>query len=341
MDPQPPSTEQLLQLLHQARQQAEEERQRANKERDRANKEQDRAQEERRQRADELDPSPAYRKPRYPLNPLSSYLLRNRKARTIVDPDTHTILDRDPRQRSTTNTEPSGSTTQTNSQKWQYCTQRCLSGLYSRSPLDPNCPNAHFHEKYSKNGLHPISLPELVLLMETQINKDPDCCHPLNMEGSHGSLFHLSLKEYGYTFVGKGTTYNSEYEARIYQRLRQLQGTTVPVYLGDVYLRESVYFLRADCIIIHMSLMAWGGTCLTKIESLAKRVGFKDQIKKAQEELLSAGVEHMDLEERNMLWNEEVQRVMIIDFGRVKVHQVSKRTDVLAINSPNRKRVKA
>jgi hypothetical protein len=55
----------------------------------------------------------------------------------------------------------------------------------------------------------------------------------MGKEGLHSSLFTITLDAYGYTFVGKGTEYTSNYEARIYQALRALQGYAVPVYLGD------------------------------------------------------------------------------------------------------------
>ncbi|KAK2740277.1 hypothetical protein FQN57_006157 [Myotisia sp. PD_48] len=224
-------------------------------------------------------------------------------------------------QPTSTNTRPSGSTSQTHSQNHRYCTQKCLQGVFLQSPLDPRCPNIDLHTEYSHDGLHPISHSELVSLMETQVNEDPDCCHPLNIEGLHGALFALTLKGYGYTFIGKGTIYNSEYEANIYRKLKRLQGVTIPVYLGDVYFRQSVYFLRADYIIIHMSMMAWGGQCLDDIDTPIEQYTetYAGQIERARKELLAAGIEHLDFGPRNMLWNEEVQRVMIIDFGRVRI----------------------
>ncbi|OAX81023.1 hypothetical protein ACJ72_04641 [Emergomyces africanus] len=313
--------------------------------------------------------SPPYEPPRYPLNDRSPYLLRNRKARPIFGPDTEITVahnsdpsssedevgDREPpssplqsierrkRQRtSTTNKRPSGSAEQTNRQSHQYCTQKCLGGLFSRSPFDPNCPNNHLHKNYSKHGSHPISLQKLVSLMEKQVNEDPDCCRYLKIGGLHGSLFALSLQGYGYTFVGKGTPYNSKHEAGVYERLRPLQGNTVPVYLGDIYLRKSKYFLL-DRTIIQMSLMAWGGKSLQDITPLTEKAGLEERVKQARADLLLYGVEHLDFEKRNLLWSEEVQGVMVIDFGRVKIHKSTKRkhATVLANFSPNPKRRKA
>jgi hypothetical protein len=59
----------------------------------------------------------------------------------------------------------------------------------------------------------------------------------------------LPFDAYGYTFVGKGTEYTSNYEARIYQALEALQGYAVPVYLGNIYLRQNIYYLPTRAIV--------------------------------------------------------------------------------------------
>jgi hypothetical protein len=144
----------------------------------------------------------------------------------------------------------------------------------------------------------------------------------MGKEGLHSSLFTITLDAYGYTFVGKGTEYTSDYEASIYQALRALQGYTVPVYLGDIYLRQNIYYLPSLAI-VHISLMSWGGKALKEDECSF----FKNEIDQTRSEISDAGIEHLDERASNMLWNKEVQRVMFIDFGRAQVTRKRKSSD--------------
>lgn len=61
-------------------------------------------------------------------------------------------------------------------------------------------------------------------------------------------------------------------------------------------------------------LMAWGGKALKEDER-----SFKNEIDRTRSEISGAGIEHLDERAPNMLWNEEVQRVMFVDFGRARV----------------------
>lgn len=85
--------------------------------------------------------------------------------------------------------------------------------------------------------------------------------------------------------------------------------------------------------------MAWGGKCLSEASPLIEEHDLADRVKQAQKKLLSHGVAHLDFEEQNILWNEEVQGVMVIDFGRVKVIESLKRkADVVLVDMPNARR---
>ena len=69
-----------------------------------------------------------------------------------------------------------------------------------------------------------------------------------------------------------------------------------------------------------MSVMAWGGKDLYGV-SAEERAALKSEIKRTEDGFIAAGVEHLDLRDANMLWNEVVKRVMFIDFGRTKIKQ--------------------
>ncbi|KAL1957288.1 hypothetical protein VTO42DRAFT_6194 [Malbranchea cinnamomea] len=289
----------------------------------------------------ESPPASEYRRPYYPINPRSPYILRNRNRRirlTCSNPEKdHPAVDSSSGSDSdTVSHEPPSSPIQSREKRrktdgqrplppayplerpprTEYCTQKCLLGLSKRSSFDDACPNVEVHRRCSADQRHPIDRSEFTKLMQRQLNQDPDHgCRPLvGKEGLHGALFKLTLDPYGYTFVGKGTTYKSDYEGRIYQHLKELQGSAVPVYLGDIYLTEMIYYLRPDYEVIHMCLMAWGG------EDLGDGVHNRaEQIARTRDEIYAAGVVHLDERDLNMLWNPEVQRVQFVDFGRAKI----------------------
>lgn len=45
----------------------------------------------------------------------------------------------------------------------------------------------------------------------------------------------------------------------------------------------------------------------------------KAQIKQTEKEVLDAGVEHLDLRHQNLLWSQEANRVMFVDFSHVRI----------------------
>ncbi|PYI30276.1 hypothetical protein BP00DRAFT_437024 [Aspergillus indologenus CBS 114.80] len=268
-------------------------------------------------------PGSTYRAPRYPVNPRSPYLLRSR--RLAIDRRNHDQPHRmDPSDLSESDSPtrvPSSPSTGMERRKRQR-TSRSIAhrnvfvALVSGSELDPKCPNFQSHRTQSKTSGHPITRLKLIRLASQQLNHDPDnLCLPLWKGGLHGSLFAITLEVYGYTFVGKGTTYNSHYEGDVYHKLKSVQGSAVPVYLGDIYFKQNDYFLETSRVIIHMSLMAHGGIGLPSI------CGLEKQINDTKAQIRAAGGEHLDVRPSNMLWNAEVQRVMFIDFGRAIINK--------------------
>lgn len=305
----------------------------------------------------------SYRGPKYPINPRSPYLKRQLRSKP-KDSDSTWFYHRDPspdpsgdsdtgqahlspspsqqrtkRQRKSapqrrTSNKSGQSSGQKRAPNPEYCTQACLRGLCLRLDLDSKCPNMLSHREHSSDGRHPLSRLDLVKLVSKQLNKDPDhCCRPLGEGGLHGFIFAITLDMYGYTFIGKGTEYNSLYEGNIYQILQHLQGSAVPVYLGDIYLRDKAYFLDPFRVIIHMSLMAWAGEDLEG----ERYLNLSAEIQRTRTEVQEAGIEHLDVCRENLLWNEEMKRVMLIDFGQVNI--LRKRKDPALSNaSPRPKR---
>ncbi|KAL8649418.1 MAG: hypothetical protein Q9210_004411 [Variospora velana] len=221
-------------------------------------------------------------------------------------------------------------------QRRQYCTQACLLGLVRRSPIDKNCPNARLHPRCSKANAdrHALTGPKLCDLVRDQLAKtlDKDCTD-LGLQGARGMLFQLTLPSHGYTFVGKGTidAYlpDLKHEYRMYQRLRQLQGDFIPVCLGSIDL--SIPWHDLNIKIVHMLLLSYGGEAISR----SCEVEHQQQIGQFEMAIAARGVKHEDTRRLNMLWNQELGRLMFIDFERSTVEIGSR---ALQDITPNRKR---
>lgn len=74
-----------------------------------------------------------------------------------------------------------------------------------------------------------------------------------------------------------------------------------------------IYFLHGAGQIRHMLLMGWGGEPIHKLEDVE---AIRHEVSRSQKKIRSLGVLHQDLRSDNMLWNAELERVLIIDFHR-------------------------
>ncbi|KKK15428.1 hypothetical protein AOCH_007772 [Aspergillus ochraceoroseus] len=225
-----------------------------------------------------------------------------------------------PTQRSTPTTPhspPQRHTSQPRPHNHRFCTQKCLLGLQRGDALDASCPNVELHRAGQQHTHHPIRAPELVHRIKQQLDANLDeYCTPMGGCGSYGAPFKVTCAAYGYTVVGKGTTTRLwstvSQEAEIYRILQSLQGSAVPVFLGPIDL-AMIYFLHGAGQIRHMLLMGWGGENMSHVEIDAT---IQRAISRAKRKILSLGVVHEDLRPENILWNEELQRALIIDFHR-------------------------
>ncbi|EGD93787.1 serine/threonine protein kinase [Trichophyton tonsurans CBS 112818] len=195
-----------------------------------------------------------------------------------------------------------------------FCTQKCLLGLRRGTRLDMSCPNVDRHKQGNATSTHhPISADQLVSLINRQLDENIDLdCTPYGQHGSYGQPFKVTCRSYGYTVLGKGTTafrWNEvQREVEVYRFLQAAQGSAVPVFLGPINL-DMVYHVHGEGSIRHMLLMGFGG------EEVGKRTGeLASHIEQSTRELHDLGVFHGDLKPNNMLWNTELQRVLLIDF---------------------------
>ena len=212
----------------------------------------------------------------------------------------------------------------------QYCTQKCLIGLVKGTFLDMSCPNVRFHGRRPgplgsrSTTRHPITHAKWIELLTQQLEESLDNgVTPLGEVGSRGALFRVTLVTHGYVFICKGTVRafikDLQREAAVYERLKPLQGVSVPVFLGSIDLRpmNKVYYYDHRVYVVYMSFLSWGGYNLDHFD-VADDVGKRLAGKTLQSlrAMHRQGVVHKDVRRNNMLFNPETNRVMIIDFER-------------------------
>ncbi|MCJ1413000.1 hypothetical protein MMC19_007101 [Ptychographa xylographoides] len=222
------------------------------------------------------------------------------------------------RPRPTGRTEREGPSQQEQGQTRAYCTQLCLLGLKNRGKLHKSCPNLALHRLKPNDRYHQLDKAGFCALLQKQLERDLDHdCEPLGIQGSRGALFKITLSDYGYTIVAKGTVSvfvpDLQHEAAIYKHLEAHQGTLVPVCLGAIDLSYPYYY-DIGVRIVHMMLLGWGGDCLIGIDE--NKAPWADRIQRSIEAIHKEGVLHGDLRTANMLWNEGARSVVLIDFER-------------------------
>ncbi|KAM0798172.1 hypothetical protein BDR22DRAFT_860119 [Usnea florida] len=226
----------------------------------------------------------------------------------------------------------------------EYCTQRCLSGIMDQGEFDDQCPNVLEHARESTDHHHNLDSQDFLWLIQQQLAEDRDAdCYPLWIQGARGAMFKVSLASHGYTVAAKATVFayvtDLKHEQAVYECLRTLQGTYVPVCLGGIDLHVPYYHRGVE--LIHMMFMAWGGEALRECREILGHVekDVSQMAAEGMEAMHALGVLHRDVATRNMLWNGECGRVMFVDFERSVVFETGqKQRQPLGVISANRKR---
>jgi len=198
-----------------------------------------------------------------------------------------------------------------------FCTQECLLGLAYGRPMDTTCPNIKDH------GAQHISRSEFICLTRDQLavdrGHDADCV-PLYLAGSLGALFKVRLSSHGYTLVAKGMerpdVSRLKHEHDIYCRLQPIQGKHVPVCLGITDLILPYYY---DCgVYTDFLFLGWAGLPIYKCPKQLQKLNILQAIRIAYTSLHQLRVLHLDAEPRNVLFDIQTGKVMIVDFERAK-----------------------
>ncbi|KAK1252527.1 hypothetical protein MKX08_003714 [Trichoderma sp. CBMAI-0020] len=200
-----------------------------------------------------------------------------------------------------------------------YCTQQCLLGVANGTPLDKSCPNVHLH------GKRHISKEEFLERFRGQISRAGEAnafCTPLDQWGAIGKMFKVALIGYGYTFVAKATLRADwvflHREGEMYEHLKNLQGSVVPVCLGIV--RVEPEFYHEDKFLSQFMVLSWAGLPLQRSLDEEVRSSLTNTVSRAYRELHVAGVQHRDPGIANMLYNPLTSQVMLVDFHGSRFH---------------------
>lgn len=200
-----------------------------------------------------------------------------------------------------------------------YCTQQCLLGVANGTPLDEACPNVHLH------GNKHISKKQFLERFKDQISRAGEAnahCAPLEQFGAIGKMFKVALIGYGYTFVAKATLRADwvflHREGEMYEELKDLQGSVIPVCLGVV--RVDPEFYHEDRLLSQFMALSWAGLPLQGHFDEAVESLLTDTVVRAYTELHGAGMQHRDSDLSNMLYNPLTSQVMLVDFHGSRLH---------------------
>lgn len=211
-----------------------------------------------------------------------------------------------------------GSDKQQSIQERPYCTQECLHGVASGGSLDKRCPNIADHGRAHIGRRDFLAL--LCLQLATNRGDDADCT-PLYLSGSRGSLFKLRLSSHSYTLVAKGVeamdAKHLRHENKMYDHIRRLQGTFVPVCLGIVNLIKPYYFDSG--VYMLFLLLSYGGRPVLREMNVIK-ASVADEIITALSRLHQHHILHCNAEPRNVLYDRSSGRCMLVDLMLAQIH---------------------
>ncbi|KAL7894936.1 hypothetical protein HDV63DRAFT_383075 [Trichoderma sp. SZMC 28014] len=200
-----------------------------------------------------------------------------------------------------------------------YCTQQCLLGVANGTPLDKACPNVHLH------GNKHIGKADFLERFKDQISRAGEAnahCAPLEQFGAIGKMFKVALIGYGYTFVAKATLRADwvflHREGEMYQELKHLQGSFIPVCLGIV--RVDPEFYHEDRLVSQFMVLSWAGLPLQGHFDKAVEHLLTNTVVTAYTQLHGAGMQHRDPDLSNMLYNPLTSQVMLVDFHGARLH---------------------
>ncbi|THV85431.1 hypothetical protein D6D29_02361 [Aureobasidium pullulans] len=205
----------------------------------------------------------------------------------------------------------------TNDEREPFCSHGCLLKIVrnEESSID-HCPN------HTAHGDQSLSHDQFLGLLESQLQGDETFgLTSLVMSGRSGVLYMVRILMTGHCLVAKGYRHEDvgwlQNELAVYERLKALQGKFIPVCCGVVDLPKA-YNTTESRAVQHLLLLSWAGETLNARGSGIDQ--FEPQLLSGLEQMHEKQVVHGDAERRNMLFDRESQRLMIVDFERSRLY---------------------
>lgn len=213
------------------------------------------------------------------------------------------------------------------------CTLECILCLGDPAGSDPSCPNFSKHRRLGfGTAVHKL---DIAAMREWGLVRDEDVAKDQLGRESIISEYEIVSREsipilrvvlpYGYTVVGKGIVHSDhrkepafgpQMEADILMRLgSQLAGECVPFCLGVAKLGKELRDSTYDGSIQQVLLLSSAEAPLSEAP-LPRR----EKIMRTVRDIRSHGVTFREpLVESDLRWNEEAQRVMVVNFTGAKI----------------------
>ena len=109
-----------------------------------------------------------------------------------------------------------------------------------------------------------------------------------------------------------------EFEANMYKRMNTIQGKAIPVYLGSVDL-TSPFHLTTRTAIVHLMLLSWAGEEAWRCKIEPERLWLETI--PTHHEVAALDVQQGVLRPQNVLWNNELDRAVLIDFEYAHIEE--------------------
>lgn len=212
----------------------------------------------------------------------------------------------------------------TNDEREPFCSHECLFKIVrnEESSID-HCPNHTAHSDQS------LSHDQFLGLLQSQLQGDETVgLTSLGMSGRSGVLYMVRILITGHCLVAKGYRHEDvgwlQNELAVYERLQALQGKFIPVCCGVVDLPKA-YKSTESRAVQHLLLLSWAGETLNARGPVIDQFGIdfsalEPQLLSGLEQMHEKQVVHGDAERRNMIFDRESQRLMIVDFERSRLY---------------------
>ncbi|XP_044718710.1 kinase [Hirsutella rhossiliensis] len=205
------------------------------------------------------------------------------------------------------------------SESWHDEAERLGTWAVEYDDILRNIPATEHHHRQGH-----INRLEFLRLIRDQLatdrGRDADCVS-LYVSGARGSLFKVRLSSHGYTLVAKGV---ESLDLACLQHENEIIDLVRPCHSDS-----GVY--------VHFMFLSWAGQPLFNRADLAFKAGIDDAVSTILKAVHKLRVLHRDAEPRNILYNTNTGKLMLVDFERAEFRG-RRPLGLIVSNVQNRKR---